>query len=151
MPYFVFFIVPLWKRFLWLFLLLNQLPFCLSDADHSSNYAANPCIKLTSAITNFPNIDINAFWDDCATDTETGLIALGSAGTGLSACSLLFCGVGVVEAAQTICFAVNKIQLLSQLAQKCRTFHPCFCLYNSWWAGGSLCVLKELQPGNDTG
>lgn len=77
------------KTSLWLFLLLNQLPFGLSDEEQTlSTMQPTPYVNLTPAITNFPEIDTNGTRGDCLIDTEMGLIAIGSAG-GLIVCMLI--------------------------------------------------------------
>lgn len=64
------------KTSLWLFLLFNLQPFCLSDLNNSTTQSPN----LTDAITAFFDTAANGTRGDCLIDTEMGLIALGSAG-----------------------------------------------------------------------
>lgn len=85
-----------------LFLLLSQLPFCLTDADLSTtqpysyetentNGSSIPAVEpsLTSNDhTNSDDKDNNGPRLDCLIDTEMGLIAVGSAG-GLIMCLLV--------------------------------------------------------------
>lgn len=69
------------KTSLWLFLLLNPLPFCLSD-DGQNNSTMQPhrYDNGTDEVTAFPDAGTNGTRGDCLIDTEMGLIALGSAG-----------------------------------------------------------------------
>lgn len=64
------------KTSLWLFLLLNLQPFCLSDLNNSTMHSLN----MTDAITTIFDTGTNGTRGDCLIDTEMGLIALGSAG-----------------------------------------------------------------------
>lgn len=85
---------------LWLFLLLNQLLFCPTDADHSTmqpyktedqSVHSTPVMepsRTTIDRTNSPDTDTNGTRADCLIDTEMGLIAIGSAG-GLIVCLLV--------------------------------------------------------------
>lgn len=87
---------------LWLFLLLNQLPFSPTDADQDLSTAkpytynrnrdggsSSPTVELgLSDHTNYPDTDANGPRIDCLIDTEMGLIAIGSAG-GLIVCLLV--------------------------------------------------------------
>ncbi|XP_037630362.1 uncharacterized protein LOC119490897 [Sebastes umbrosus] len=99
---------------LWLFLLLNQLPFGPTDADRdlstmkaysqragdqggSSTPAVEPSLT-TIGRTDSPDLDTNGTRADCLIDTEMGLIAIGSAG-GLIVCLL----VAIVVLACQVC------------------------------------------------
>lgn len=64
------------KTSLWLLLLLNLQPFCLSDLNNSTMHPLN----LTDTVTTFFDTGTNGTRGDCLIDTEMGLIALGSAG-----------------------------------------------------------------------
>lgn len=79
---------------LWLFLLLNQLPFCSTNADQilsttqpylyttdDNNDSSTPAVELTDT-------DTNGTRGNCLIDTEMGLIAIGSAG-GMIVCLLV--------------------------------------------------------------
>lgn len=105
---------------LWMFLLLNQLLFCPTDADHdlstmqpyshktedevgSSTPAVEPSLT-TIDHTNFPDTDTNGTRADCLIDTEMGLIAIGSAG-GLIVCLL----VATVVLACQVCHIQRRV------------------------------------------
>lgn len=68
------------KTYLWLFLFLNLLPFCLSDEETNSTIQPGWNINLTNAFTIATDTSTNGTRSDCLVDTEMGLIALGSAG-----------------------------------------------------------------------
>ncbi|XP_035535352.1 uncharacterized protein LOC118341251 [Morone saxatilis] len=105
---------------LWLFLLLNQLPFCPTDADQHlttmltySNTTNDHGDGSTSAVvssptaidhTNSPDTDTNGTRADCLIDTEMGLIAIGSAG-GLIVCLL----VAIVVLACQVCHIQRRV------------------------------------------
>lgn len=102
---------------LWLFLLLNQQLFCLTDADHSTiqpyshrtdevgiiNPPVEPSLTITDP-TNIPNTVTNGTRADCLIDTEMGLIAIGSAG-GLIVCLL----VATVVLACQVCHIQRRV------------------------------------------
>ncbi|XP_049432795.1 uncharacterized protein LOC125889112 [Epinephelus fuscoguttatus] len=105
---------------LWLFLLLNQLPFCPTDADQdlstlqpnsyktedqggSSVPAVEPSFT-TIGHTNSPDTESNGTRADCLIDTEMGLIAIGSAG-GLIVCLL----VATVALACQVCLIQRRV------------------------------------------
>lgn len=105
---------------LWLFLLLNQLPFCPTDADRdlstlqpnsyktedqggSSTPAVEPSFT-TIGHTNSPDTDTNGTRADCLIDTEMGLIAIGTAG-GLIVCLL----VATVVLACQVCLIQRRV------------------------------------------
>lgn len=104
---------------LWLFLLLNQLPFSPTDADQtlstiqpnsfktedkggSATVTVDPSFNTIG--TNSPDLDTNGTRADCLIDTEMGLIAIGSAG-GLIVCLL----VAIVVLACQICVLQRRV------------------------------------------
>lgn len=105
---------------LWLFLLLNQLPFCPTDADQDlsttqpysyktkdDDGSSTPAVELSLTTTdraNSPDTDTNGTRGDCLIDTEMGLIAIGSAG-GLIVCLL----VATVVLACQVCSIQRRI------------------------------------------
>ncbi|XP_034403932.1 uncharacterized protein LOC117741190 [Cyclopterus lumpus] len=92
------------RTFLWMFLLLSQLPSCHTDADRNlvteqpHSYPTKdrgggwtPATErdvATTGHTNPPDADTNGTRADCLIDTEMGLVAVGSAG-GLIVCLLV--------------------------------------------------------------
>ncbi|XP_022619193.1 uncharacterized protein LOC111235139 [Seriola dumerili] len=105
---------------LWLFLLLNQLPFCPADAGQGSStmqtntYATKEpsgssvhsmeTSLTTTDHTNSPDTDSNGTRADCLIDTEMGLVAIGSAG-GLIVCLL----VATVVLACQVCHIQRRV------------------------------------------
>lgn len=101
---------------LWLFLLLNQLLFYPTDADHltmqpykteDQSVGSTPAVepsRTTIGYTNFPDTDTNGTRADCLIDTEMGLIAIGSAG-GLIVCLL----VATVVLACQVCHIQRRV------------------------------------------
>ncbi|XP_031694186.1 uncharacterized protein LOC116376837 [Anarrhichthys ocellatus] len=103
---------------LWLFLLLNQLPLCPTDAgrnlltvqpyeteDQGGN--STPAVEhslTTTGRTNSLDADTDGTRADCLIDTEMGLIALGSAG-GLIVCLL----VATVVLACQVCLIQRRV------------------------------------------
>lgn len=109
-PYFRVQWKALWKLFLWLFLLLNQLPFCLSDADQIL-----PTMQLIPALTLLlPSQILTLMSFEMTVWLTLKWVWVLWVQQGLDCLHHLF--------QDCICCAVNKIQLLSQLAQKCRIF-----------------------------
>nr|XP_046244038.1 uncharacterized protein LOC124058662 [Scatophagus argus]XP_046244039.1 uncharacterized protein LOC124058662 [Scatophagus argus] len=104
---------------LWLFVLLNQLSFCPTDADQdlsttqpysyktkdggSSTFAVE-LSPTTTDRANSPDIDTNGTRGDCWIDTEMGLIAISSAG-GLIVCLL----VAIVVLACQVCNIQRRV------------------------------------------
>ncbi|XP_078099415.1 uncharacterized protein LOC144512538 [Sander vitreus] len=103
-----------------LFLLLNQLSFCPTDADRdqstmqpyshktedqggSSTPAVEPSLT-TIGHTNSPDTDTNGTRANCLIDTEMGLIAIGSAG-GLIFCLL----VATIVLACQVCLIQGRV------------------------------------------
>lgn len=103
---------------LWLFLLLNQLPFCPTDADQDlpttysyktkdDDGSSTPAVELSLTTTdraNSPDTDTSGTRGDCLIDTEMGLIAIGSAG-GLIVCLL----VATVVLACQVCSIQRRV------------------------------------------
>lgn len=95
---------------LWLFLLLNQLPLCPTEADQNLSTTqpySTPVTELSLTTidrTDFPDADTNGTRGDCLIDTEMGLIAVGSAG-GLIVCLL----VSTVVLACQVCSIKRRV------------------------------------------
>lgn len=69
------------KTYLWLLLLLNLLPLCLSDEDpNNSTTQPDHSVHFTYTFTSFLDTGTNGTRGDCLIYTEMGLIAFGSAG-----------------------------------------------------------------------
>ncbi|XP_058488979.1 uncharacterized protein LOC131462081 [Solea solea] len=102
-----------------LFLLLNQLQFCPTDADQvlttmqmttyeidlgGSSPSTMESSHTSTEHIDFPDTDTNGTRADCLIDTEMGLIAIGSAG-GLIVCLL----VAVMVLACQVCHLQNRV------------------------------------------